>query len=130
VFYPEASNIVVFVIMAMVLIVRPAGLFGSLNVRCAPAAIGFLGMLALIVPCARSVSIRCSDEAAVLRAVRLRLQPAARLRRHAVVRPRGFFGMGGLCRPWLDRARSGGTSTPRSRSLAGRRDRAALGCAS
>ena len=26
--YPEASNIVVFVIMALVLIVRPAGLFG------------------------------------------------------------------------------------------------------
>ncbi len=29
VFYPEASNIVVFVIMAIVLIVRPAGLFGK-----------------------------------------------------------------------------------------------------
>ncbi len=28
VFYPEASNLVVFVIMAMVLLVRPAGLFG------------------------------------------------------------------------------------------------------
>ena len=28
-FYPEASNIVVFVIMAIVLIVRPAGLFGK-----------------------------------------------------------------------------------------------------
>jgi branched-chain amino acid transport system permease protein len=28
VFYPEASNIVVFVIMAIVLLVRPAGLFG------------------------------------------------------------------------------------------------------
>ncbi|QOG06478.1 branched-chain amino acid ABC transporter permease [Aureimonas sp. OT7] len=28
VFYPEASNIVVFVIMALVLLVRPAGLFG------------------------------------------------------------------------------------------------------
>ena len=28
VFYPEASNIVVFVIMAVVLLVRPAGLFG------------------------------------------------------------------------------------------------------
>ncbi len=26
--YPEASNIVVFVIMALVLLVRPAGLFG------------------------------------------------------------------------------------------------------
>ena len=29
VFYPEASNIVVFVIMAMVLMIRPAGLFGK-----------------------------------------------------------------------------------------------------
>jgi branched-chain amino acid transport system permease protein len=29
VFYPEASNIVVFVIMAIVLVIRPAGLFGK-----------------------------------------------------------------------------------------------------
>ncbi|MBV8123690.1 MAG: branched-chain amino acid ABC transporter permease, partial [Paucibacter sp.] len=29
VFYPEASNTVVFVIMALVLMVRPAGLFGK-----------------------------------------------------------------------------------------------------
>ena len=29
VFYPEASNIVVFVIMVIVLMVRPAGLFGK-----------------------------------------------------------------------------------------------------
>jgi branched-chain amino acid transport system permease protein len=29
VFYPEASNIVVFVIMAVVLLARPAGLFGK-----------------------------------------------------------------------------------------------------
>jgi len=29
VFYPEASNIVVFVVMAIVLVVRPAGLFGK-----------------------------------------------------------------------------------------------------
>ena len=28
VFYPEASSIVVFVIMAIVLMIRPAGLFG------------------------------------------------------------------------------------------------------
>jgi branched-chain amino acid transport system permease protein len=28
VFYPEASNTVVFVIMAFVLLIRPAGLFG------------------------------------------------------------------------------------------------------
>jgi branched-chain amino acid transport system permease protein len=29
VFYPEASAVVVFVIMALVLLVRPAGLFGK-----------------------------------------------------------------------------------------------------
>jgi branched-chain amino acid transport system permease protein len=29
VFYPEASSIVVFVIMAIVLMIRPAGLFGK-----------------------------------------------------------------------------------------------------
>ena len=29
VFYPEASNIVIFVVMAIVLLIRPAGLFGQ-----------------------------------------------------------------------------------------------------
>jgi branched-chain amino acid transport system permease protein len=29
VFYPEASNTVIFIIMAIVLMIRPAGLFGS-----------------------------------------------------------------------------------------------------
>jgi branched-chain amino acid transport system permease protein len=29
VFYPEASNTVVFVIMAIVLLIKPAGLFGK-----------------------------------------------------------------------------------------------------
>ena len=29
VFYPEASSIVVFVVMVLVLMVRPAGLFGK-----------------------------------------------------------------------------------------------------
>jgi branched-chain amino acid transport system permease protein len=28
VFYPEASNTIIFVIMALVLLVKPAGLFG------------------------------------------------------------------------------------------------------
>ena len=32
VFYPEASNTVIFVIMAIVLLIRPAGLFGSAEV--------------------------------------------------------------------------------------------------
>jgi branched-chain amino acid transport system permease protein len=29
VFYPEASNTVIFIIMAIVLMIRPAGLFGT-----------------------------------------------------------------------------------------------------
>ena len=29
VFYPEASNTVIFVVMAIVLMIKPAGLFGS-----------------------------------------------------------------------------------------------------
>jgi branched-chain amino acid transport system permease protein len=29
VFYPEASNTVIFIIMAIVLMIRPAGLFGA-----------------------------------------------------------------------------------------------------
>jgi branched-chain amino acid transport system permease protein len=29
VFYPEASNTVIFVIMAIVLLIKPAGLFGT-----------------------------------------------------------------------------------------------------
>jgi branched-chain amino acid transport system permease protein len=29
VFYPEASNTVIFIIMAIVLLVKPAGLFGT-----------------------------------------------------------------------------------------------------
>ena len=29
VFYPEASNTVIFIIMAIVLLIKPAGLFGT-----------------------------------------------------------------------------------------------------
>jgi branched-chain amino acid transport system permease protein len=29
VFYPEASNTVIFIVMAIVLLIRPAGLFGA-----------------------------------------------------------------------------------------------------
>ena len=29
VFYPQASNTVIFIIMAIVLLIRPAGLFGT-----------------------------------------------------------------------------------------------------
>ena len=34
VFYPPASNTVIFVIMAIVLLVRPAGLFGKSAIKC------------------------------------------------------------------------------------------------
>ena len=37
VFYPEASNTVIFVIMAIVLLIKPAGLFGN-GSSCAMAA--------------------------------------------------------------------------------------------
>ncbi len=40
VFYPEASNVVVFVIMALVLLVRPAGSSGGMRERVAAAAGG------------------------------------------------------------------------------------------
>ena len=30
-FYPEASNIVIFVIMVIVLLIKPAGLFGRVQ---------------------------------------------------------------------------------------------------
>jgi branched-subunit amino acid ABC-type transport system permease component len=29
VFYPEASNTVIFIVMAIVLVIRPAGIFGA-----------------------------------------------------------------------------------------------------
>ena len=38
VFFPEASNTVIFVIMAIVLLIRPAGLFGRGGVTCERAA--------------------------------------------------------------------------------------------
>ena len=38
VFYPEASNTVIFVIMAIVLLVKPAGLFGAERADVAPTA--------------------------------------------------------------------------------------------
>jgi len=86
VFYPEASSIVVFVIMAIVLMIRPAGLFGKENRwaprptptwratasgRCTPAS-----SLLLARAVHRAVP-GVHDDGAVLRDLRVRVQPAA-----------------------------------------------------
>ena len=106
VFYPEASSIVVFVIMAIVLMIRPAGLFGKEHVMSAAPhrrprhgsrRIGLLGRSGA----ARRRAVprplpRLHDEGALLRDLRLRLQPAARLHRAAVVRPRRLLRRRGL----------------------------------
>ena len=97
VFYPEASNTVIFVIMAIVLLVRPAGPVREGGVRwrradavasreraAADAArtwLAFAVLLALVCVAPFVALPGVPDEGAVLRAVRLRLQPAARLRR-------------------------------------------------
>ena len=109
VFYPEASNTVIFVVMVLVLLVKPAGTVraGALTwpvrgrARPAPtramarharkhaARVATRVMTALLG--ARAVRRRLSgllDEGTVLRAFRLRIQSAARLRRTPVVRPR------------------------------------------
>ena len=98
VFYPEASNTVIFVIMAIVLLMRPAGLFG----RSASDGTRARACVADARPRQRLQPRRCLrgddravrdrpvrrlsglfDEGVVLRAVRLRLQSSDR-----------------LCRPW------------------------------
>ena len=139
VFYPEASNTVVFVIMAIVLLIRPAGLFGrtpdmSANPIVAPPR-ALVARSAASSP-SRSSSWLAADRrravrrlsvlrhaGAVLRAVRLRLQSADRLRRPAVVRPRDVPRLGELrLRPRRQGlgARSG-AGDPRRRRLFGDR---------
>jgi branched-chain amino acid transport system permease protein len=85
VFYPEASNTVIFIIMAIVLLIKPAGLFGPRD----EASIHRYRRhgAALRDRAARRLP-GVHDEGDVLRALRLRLQPADRLRRAALVRPR------------------------------------------
>ncbi len=102
VFFPEASNTVIFAIMIVVLLVRPAGLFGrsAMMATAADAA-----ALQARRETERSVGVAAgdhggvpdrgavralsgvSDEGAVLCAVRLRLQSSDRLCRPGVVRP-------------------------------------------
>ena len=109
VFYPEASNTVIFVVMAIVLLVRPAGLFGRQSMseaavqrRAAPilARRADADRSSLLVgwsaPCAHLSGL--PDEGALLRALRLRLQPAHRLRWAAFLRPRRCSSAGGLYR--------------------------------
>ena len=79
VIYPEASNIVVFVIMALVLVFRPAGLFGRELSRARHPAL-LSGLRRFRARGARSRHLSgVHDAAPVLRHVRLRLQSAARL---------------------------------------------------
>ncbi len=124
VFYPEASNTVIFVIMAVVLLVRPAGLFGrarrdsrtseSVRRRDRTATVpgdarrrhvvAFVVMATVLVVGAVLRLPGVPHEGALLRALRLRLQPAHRLRRAPVVRPRGLPRLGRL----RDRARREG----------------------
>ena len=104
VFYPEASNTVIFIIMAIVLMIRPAGpvrgaadddVGGSDGRRAGGGRgargdhrIAFVVMLAFFALGPLVDLPGVPDEGDVLRALRVRLQPAARLRRAAVLRPR------------------------------------------
>ena len=102
-FYPEASNTVIFVVMVIVLMFRPRDCSeGSGNPlattisRSEPARTG--GNLMLIATAVMAVILALApvrrhlpgvrDEGAVLRALRVRVQPAAGFRRPAVVRAR------------------------------------------
>ena len=81
------------------------------------------GSLALLAGRAVRALPRLPDEGAVLRAVRLRLQPAARLRRPAVLRPRRLLRLGELR---LGPCRQGLGPDARARHPARRRSSAAL----
>ena len=129
VFYPEASATVIFIIMAIVLLGEAGGpvregrlmadsasaadvagrraRFPSTKTAegAAPRSI-FIGLAALLRRRAVRRLSRVPDEGAVLRAVRLRLQPAARLWRAALLRARRLFRHGELRRP-PTRPRSG-----------------------
>jgi branched-chain amino acid transport system permease protein len=100
VFYPEASNTVIFIIMAIVLLIKPAGLFGAKRKGARRAGAAPSRACAAASPRSAGgarpgVSRRAAralpslrDEGDVLRPVRLRFQPPDRLRRAAVLRTR------------------------------------------
>ena len=58
VFFPEASNTVIFVIMAIVLLVRPAGLFGRRRVTGARRSIRRRHAARAASAAARSIALR------------------------------------------------------------------------
>ena len=92
VIYPEASNIVVFVIMALVLMFaagRPVRQ-GIGPMRSRPVFYAAGRPVRTVRSGVRNLS-GVHDEAAVLRDVRVRFQPVARIQRHAVIRPRGIL---------------------------------------
>ena len=113
VFYPEASNTVIFVIMAIVLLLRPAGMFGRHADGTPPRPSGFAassGHAAQPRRCLRGDGRAVdrgavfglpglSDEGAVLRVVRLRLQSPDRLCRLGLVRPRRCSSAGPVTSP-------------------------------
>ena len=140
---------VIFVIMAIVLLLKPAGSVRKERVRPTrpappspyPRRRRSLGMPRAArlfavrgVPAGRAVLPLSGlpDEGAVLRAVRLRLQPAARLRRAALLRTRRLLRVrglrGGACRQGLGpqpRARNppAASSWPRCSGVGHRRPR-------
>src|SRR5262249_39304145 len=110
VFFPEASNTVIFIIMAIVLLIRPAGLFGRGAIlgarrggeqrnRAARAQRDYCIRCDGLPADCRSVLClsRIPDEGAVLCAVRMRLQPADRLCRTALLRACAVLRLGELC---------------------------------
>jgi branched-chain amino acid transport system permease protein len=92
--YPPASSTVVFLMMVLVLLVKPAGLFGKEACSHEP------------VPLDHPAAARpggavrglpgLPDEALLFRPVRLRLQPPARLCRPALLRPCGLLRRSGI----------------------------------
>ncbi|MBK8400408.1 MAG: branched-chain amino acid ABC transporter permease [Propionivibrio sp.] len=93
--YPAASATVVFVIMAIVLMVRPAGLFGKKNEQTGDRVHRAAGLGSA---CALLYLPGTGHEGAVFCPVRLCLQPAARLYRIALLRPCRFLRHGRLRR--------------------------------
>ena len=108
VFYPEASSIVIFIMMVVILLVKPAGLFGRGDFSSSthkststPAPLpGVSTNLAIVCRASRGDRRRAHailpdlfDEAVVLRSLGSVIQPSARLRRLAVFGHAAYFGL-------------------------------------
>src|SRR5262249_1741258 len=144
VFFPEASNTVIFIVMAIVLLIRPAGLFGRRACRAARGRDenGWHGARIQrgyrfadhdARPRARAGGrlSRVPDEGAVLCPVRLRLQLADRICRPALVWPCPVLRLGQLRQrargEGLGRLTRGGNSRRHRGGGHARRDRRGLG---